>query len=720
MTVVDALANVSIEKSGPAVMELNEIGQYQLIIENNGNSIASNVIVSDTIPIQFRPMAVGNANCMINFQTVTCNIGDLAAGEKDTILIDFIVGPMPFLVGNSYTNFADISTSSNETDIADNEDTHETYIALLNLASISGTVFHDDDRNGQIDGTEQGIESVTIHLSGTDIFGTSVNLLTTTDVNGFYSFSGLNPGTYAIEEEQPAGWLSSPLQKLGFILRTADTPQDTLINQGIIGTNNGNEAIHTINLQGGYKGIAYNFGEDLGSIGDTVWVDNNVNGIQEIGEVGVEGITVRLYQSSNDSLIGTETTDALGAYLFDNLLANDYYAVFDVTSLPDSINRVTIQNATDATTFTDSDADPTTGTTMVINLAAGEDDLSWDMGVYGAILIGNYVWIDTNKDGVQDGTDVPIAGVNVTLFNNTGDSITTVQTNADGYYYFHTDTLASANNGNDTLLFPNMDYYLAVGLGNQFNPDFELLFDSLKLTLDSIGTDLTDSNGELAFNIDPDFDGFPFLKITTPNFGQVDTTFDFGFQSVDFDWGDLPDTSAATNLNDYQTLKANNGPRHVIIAGLNLGTTIDEEDNGQPDENALGDGNDEDGITIFNSMNIVPGGTIKLPFSYTNTTDSTAYLKIWIDWDGDGKFKTSDEMVVTANDELTPFANPLQLSIPNDAKTGALIGMRVRLSLSEITSPHGLLGSGEVEDYLIGIDCPQVICLPIEVELKKE
>lgn len=719
LTVVDALANVYIKKSGPTVIELNEVNQYQLIYGNNGNDNAGVVVVSDTLPNEFRPLSTDNANCSINFQTVTCNVADLAAGAEDTILIDFMVASMPFMIGTTVTNVANIRTDSSETDLSDNEDEHETYIALLHLASISGTVWHDDDRNGRIEGVEQGIEAVTIHLSGTDLFGAILNLTTTTDVNGFYSFSGLNPGTYTVEEEQPSGWLSSPYEKIGMVVRTINTPQDSLISHGVIGNQNGNEAVQTIVLEGGYRGIEYNFGEDLGSVGDTVWVDNNINGIQDIGEVGVSGITVRLYQSSNDSLIGTETTNALGAYLFEGLFANDYYAVFDVTTFPDSINQITVQNATSATTFTDSDANPVTGTTMVINLAAGTDDLSWDMGIYGAILIGNYVWIDTNKDGTQDATDIPIEGINVTLFNLMGDSITTVQTDTNGYYYFHTDTLAIAANGNDILFYPNTDYYLALGLGNQFNKGFELLFDSLKLTLDSIGNDMTDSNGELAFNIDPDFDGFPFLKITTPNFGEVDTTFDFGFQAVEFDWGDLPDISSTTNASDYQTTKDNNGPRHVIIAGLNLGSTVDEETNGQPAENALGDGNDEDGLAILASMNVRPGGTIRLPFSYINTTDSTAYLKIWIDWNGDGKFNSTDEMVLVDNDEISPFDNPLQLTIPVNAQTGSLLGMRVRLSLNEIISPYGLLPNGEVEDYLIGVDCKQV-CLPIEGAIIKE
>ena len=45
----------------------------------------------------------------------------------------------------------------------------------------------------------------------------------------------------------------------------------------------------------------------------------------------------------------------------------------------------------------------------------------------------------------------------------------------------------------------------------------------------------------------------------------------------------------------YRTLTANNGARH-LIGGLNLGTMVDWESNGQPNADATGDGADEDGI----------------------------------------------------------------------------------------------------------------------------
>ena len=72
--------------------------------------------------------------------------------------------------------------------------------------------------------------------------------------------------------------------------------------------------------------------------------------------------------------------------------------------------------------------------------------------------------------------------------------------------------------------------------------------------------------------------------------------------TVLYDWGDLPDSSATTNTADYQTTAVNNGPRHGIISGLSLGAAIDEETDGAPSNDALGDGIDEDGFDYFSHI----------------------------------------------------------------------------------------------------------------------
>ena len=200
----------------------------------------------------------------------------------------------------------------------------------------------------------------------------------------------------------------------------------------------------------------------------------------------------------------------------------------------------------------------------------------------------------------------------------------------------------------------------------------------------------------------------------------ADTSNCITITTLDCDRGDLPDISATTNLNDYQTTNANNGPVHVIIPGLSLGTTVDGETDGQPSTDALGDGVDEDGLMIFPSIDIGPGSTIRLPLDYTNTTGATAYIEAWIDWNGDGAFDGPGEMVFDVADIGDSAYDQLEITIPNDAVTGEFLGLRIRISNQDDMTPYGLIPSGEIEDYLIGIGCPNQICVPIETAIIRE
>ncbi len=77
------------------------------------------------------------------------------------------------------------------------------------------------------------------------------------------------------------------------------------------------------------------------SLGDTVFNDINNNGFFDIGEVGVAGVEVQLYQDNGngifdddpaiDPLVDTTTTDSSGVYLFTDLLPGEYIAVIPLS-----------------------------------------------------------------------------------------------------------------------------------------------------------------------------------------------------------------------------------------------------------------------------------------------------------------------------------------------------------------------------------------------------
>ena len=107
-------------------------------------------------------------------------------------------------------------------------------INLLNLASITGTVFVDVNGNGLYDANEPGIDGVCINLldpDGSPIPDALGNpTVATTTSGGFYLFEDLDPGTYRLHEVQPTGVSDGAeiLGSLGGMVVTNDTMQLTL------------------------------------------------------------------------------------------------------------------------------------------------------------------------------------------------------------------------------------------------------------------------------------------------------------------------------------------------------------------------------------------------------------------------------------------------------------------------------------------------------------
>ncbi|MEJ7341215.1 SdrD B-like domain-containing protein, partial [Staphylococcus epidermidis] len=66
------------------------------------------------------------------------------------------------------------------------------------------------------------------------------------------------------------------------------------------------------------------------------------------------------------------------------------------------------------------------------------DNMTVDTGFYETpkYSLGDYVWKDTNKDGVQDSDEKGIQGVTVTLKDKNGNVLKTTTTDENGNYRF--------------------------------------------------------------------------------------------------------------------------------------------------------------------------------------------------------------------------------------------------------------------------------------------
>ncbi|NWF88786.1 MAG: hypothetical protein HXY50_04900, partial [Ignavibacteriaceae bacterium] len=173
---------------------------------------------------------------------------------------------------------------------------------------------------------------------------------------------------------------------------------------------------------------------NLAAIGDRTWKDLDGDGIQDDGEPGFEGVKVELYTCAGD-LVATQYTDANGNYLFTDLTPGSYSLQFYT---PDGW-AITLQDAPGSTSETDSDIFPETGKTICTDLTAGEVDRRWDAGYVQLQLkskLGDFVWNDLNKNGVQENGEVGVPNVKVDLLDCSDNFIATTNTNEQGYYYF--------------------------------------------------------------------------------------------------------------------------------------------------------------------------------------------------------------------------------------------------------------------------------------------
>lgn len=158
-----------------------------------------------------------------------------------------------------------------------------------------------------------------------------------------------------------------------------------------------------------------------GEIGDFVWYDVNGKGMQELGEPGIAGVTVTLGGAAS----ATTTTDANGAYRFGGLGAGTYTVT---VAMPAGFVATTANAGGDANL-------DSTGSPASVTLATDASvNRSIDFGFTKALgKIGDYVWYDKDRDGIQEWGEYGLAAVVVTL-SGPANVITT--TNSHGAYLF--------------------------------------------------------------------------------------------------------------------------------------------------------------------------------------------------------------------------------------------------------------------------------------------
>jgi uncharacterized repeat protein (TIGR01451 family) len=342
-------------------------------------------------------------------------------------------------------------------------------------ASIGNYVWWDEDNNGVQNPLEEGINGVTVTLydGAGNVVQTTVTVVDPADPskNGYYRFYGLDPNTpYSLKFGAPSG----------YVLTGTNTGADDAVDNdaSLVG---GAPTIASAPTAGaGSYTDTYDVGfykAPLYSLGNRVWFDINNSGKIDAADgtaPGAANVVMNLLTSAGAPVLNagvpvTTTTDANGYYRFDNLVGADYIVEVAASNFgpgePLQGRLSSTGPAQNANPNSDLESDDngldatvsgairsgvvTVGPNYAVEPASETDLAPTDQGAvdkranmtvdFGVITplyaVGNYVWFDTNRDGLQTG-ESPAVPMTVALFRADGTPVATTTTDGSGKYIF--------------------------------------------------------------------------------------------------------------------------------------------------------------------------------------------------------------------------------------------------------------------------------------------
>ncbi len=288
--------------------------------------------------------------------------------------------------------------------------------------SISGFVYRDLDNDGVRDAGESGIAGVEVRLVPINAPSQS-SLTVRTGSDGSYRFTGLAPGKYeVIEVNQPAGLgdgKDTPGTVRGATVGIADQPGDR---------------ITAIMLAGGDDGIEYNFGElPLSALSGYVFLAAPGHDCEPThgpdGNIPLADVRVAI-QDEQGQTVAEVRTGSDGGYRFENLTPGTYQIIqytpdglLDGSAHPGRIEGVRVGTVT------------VDGLIQDIRLS-NADGVDYNFCEIAPASVSGYVYHDQSNDGQRDQGEAGIANTTIDLVDQSGATVATTTTDANGRYEF--------------------------------------------------------------------------------------------------------------------------------------------------------------------------------------------------------------------------------------------------------------------------------------------
>ena len=582
-------------------------------------------------------------------------------------------------------------------------------------AAIGDRVYYDNNGDGVQQTTEPGINGVNVELYRyTDangngwldptesLVGAAVDSTTTandpvTGEAGYYQFTGLQPGNYAVVVTPPAN-----------TTLTADPSADGEPCAGLTAGTICDGRDGRLFYNGtNYMGADFGFKPDGGMIGDLVWIDLDDDHLLSAGEVGVPYVTVWLCSDYACTILATTETDENGFYTFSGLADGLYFV---------KVNAFDADFPAGVAASWDGDGGAADNVVAAITINGGvvesigggactdcdlNADLAYRYDLSGPNQIIGTVWYDPDDPQGQSGGVGEIGATELERY-------------ADAPVYLWWCEGGSCTPGNVHLVASTTtdaagDYSFSGLLGEVYVVSLDAGAPSL------IGAQQTTTTV---------YDGVTlFDAVASPlvDFGADPSPArrDFGFIS-NVDFGDLPDSYK-------NTAAANDGAKHVLVSSgqVYLGALPPDTEMSGPQaasvlvggyETAAASGDDaagsddEDGVVILNAPWTVGegGGSVQVVVGgATCTAANPCYLSAWFDWNRDGDMNDGGERILL-DEALAAGTHTLTFDIPRSVLANNPDGnemylyARFRLYRSTtlgMAQPSGLATNGEVEDY---------------------
>ncbi len=374
--------------------------------------------------------------------------------------------------------------------------------ALMANNFLAGTAFVDTNSNGQLDTTEAYLSGVTIELRQSVANGNGLISSTVTDSKGAYYFGNLAPGNYQLVNLSKAGFASTASQAISQISPVLGTTANTIdvslvdpadlravvdtvawINSGLgrdlsytlFGFNDAGiggqfplrlqSSAFTPNLTNSFLSICTDLYNNF-TLGTNSYVVNagpsptgtgsphnaeriaylyNHYGRTSQGANGAVALQIAVWELLYDAGVG-DIAGPAGNLNAGNFRLNTITPSSETANVISRANAFLLESVGKAESAVFLNVPLPSPTTPVANSRQGTIVTgSFNFGNRPEAKIGDYVWLDSNANGQQDGSEPGVDNIAVRLLNATGTTVLATTTTGDnpnlggtqqGYYEF--------------------------------------------------------------------------------------------------------------------------------------------------------------------------------------------------------------------------------------------------------------------------------------------